>query len=91
MGAEKFVKKLFGENDVEMVLHRLDRLTLDESRATAAQTLEVVHGLVMNLKEVMSGERVVLLFAMYPPPTLYLVRSRSVEIRHPESSRSVYF
>ena len=61
-GAEKFVKKLFGENDVEIVLHRLDRLTLDESRATAAQTLEVVHGLVMNLKEVMSGERVILLW-----------------------------
>jgi hypothetical protein len=38
------------------VLHRLDRLTLDESRATAAQTLEVVHGLVKNLREVMSGE-----------------------------------
>jgi hypothetical protein len=43
-----------------MVLHRLDRLTLDESRATAAQTLEVVHGLVKNLREVMSGERVLL-------------------------------
>ena len=56
MGAEKFVKKLFGENDVEMVLHRLDRLTLDESRATGAQTLEIVHGLVKNLREVMSGE-----------------------------------
>jgi hypothetical protein len=54
------VKKLFGENDVEMVLHRLDRLTLDESRATAAQTLEVVHGLVKNQREVMSGERVLL-------------------------------
>jgi hypothetical protein len=43
-----------------MVLHRLDRLTLDESRATGAQTLEVVHGLVKNLREVMSGERVLL-------------------------------
>jgi hypothetical protein len=60
MGAEKFVKKLFGENDVEIVLHRLDRLTLDESRATGAQTLEVVHGLVKNLREVMSGERILL-------------------------------
>ncbi|KAH9965155.1 hypothetical protein BJV74DRAFT_990815, partial [Russula compacta] len=35
---KKFGKKLFGENDVETVLHRLDRLTLDEARTTAAQT-----------------------------------------------------
>jgi len=54
--AEKFGKKLFGENDVEAVLHRLDRLTLDEARTTAAQTLEVVYGLTKNLRELMSGE-----------------------------------
>jgi hypothetical protein len=54
--AEKFGKKLFGDNDVEAVLHRLDRLTLDEARTTAAQTLEVVYGLVENLRQVMSGE-----------------------------------
>jgi hypothetical protein len=80
LGTEKFVKKLFGENDVEMVLHRLDRLTLDESRATAVQTLKVVHGLVKNLRQVMSGERVVLLFAIYSPPNVYLVRSRSINV-----------
>ena len=34
--AEKLVKKLFGENDVEAVLQRLDRLTQDEARITAA-------------------------------------------------------
>jgi hypothetical protein len=54
--AEKFGKKLFGDNDVEAVLHRLDRLTLDEARTTAAQTLEVVYGLVEVLRQVMSGE-----------------------------------
>jgi hypothetical protein len=54
--AEKFGKKLFGDNDVEAVLHRLDRLTLDEARTTAAQTLEVVCGLVESLRQVMSGE-----------------------------------
>ena len=37
----KFIKKFFGENDVEVVLRRLDRLTLDEARATSAQTLAV--------------------------------------------------
>ena len=53
---EKFMKKLRGENDIEATLQRLDRLTLDESRATAAQTLEVVYGLVRNTRVVMDGE-----------------------------------
>jgi hypothetical protein len=48
----KFTKKLLGENDVEAVLQRLDRLTEKESRMTVAHTLEVVHGLFNNLKEV---------------------------------------
>ena len=54
--AEKLVKKLLGERDVEAVIQRLDRLTLDEARITAAQTLEVVYGLVQNVKVVMDGE-----------------------------------
>lgn len=53
----KFVKKLLGESEVEAVLQRLDRLTLDEARTTAAQTLEVVYGLVQNMKLVMDGEQ----------------------------------
>jgi len=53
--AENFARKLLGENDVEAVLHRLDRLTMEESRMTAAQTMEVVHGLFNNMKEVMDG------------------------------------
>ena len=56
--AEKFVKKLLGEKDVEAVIQRLDRLTLDEARVTAAQTLEVVHGLVQNVRVVMDGEQI---------------------------------
>ena len=52
----KFVKKLLGERDVEAILQRLDRLTQDEARTTAAQTLEVVHGLVHNISVVMDGE-----------------------------------
>jgi hypothetical protein len=51
------MKKLRGENDIEAVLHRLDRLTLDETRATAAQTLEVVYGLVQQRRVVMDGEK----------------------------------
>jgi hypothetical protein len=56
--AEKLVKKLFGgEKDVEAVLQRLDRLTQEEARITAAQTLEVVHGLMQNMRMVMDGEQ----------------------------------
>ena len=56
--AEKLVKKLFGgENDVEAVLRRLDQLTQEEARITAAQTLEVVHGLIQNMRAVMDGEK----------------------------------
>ena len=51
----KFVKKLLGESEIEAVLQRLDRLTQEEARMTGAQTLEVVHGLVNNMKVVMNG------------------------------------
>jgi hypothetical protein len=53
--AEKLVKKLLGENEVEAVLQRLDRLTQDEARTAAAQTLDVVYGLVQNMKAVIDG------------------------------------
>jgi hypothetical protein len=55
--AVKFVKKVLGEKGIEAVLHRLDRLTIDEARTTAAQTLEVVHGLVQNMRVIMDGEQ----------------------------------
>ena len=54
--AEKFAKKFFGDKDIEAVLKRLDRLTQDEARNTAAQTLEVVYGLVQNMTVVMDSE-----------------------------------
>jgi hypothetical protein len=57
-GAEKILKKLLGEKEVEAVLQRLDRLTLDEARITAAQTLEVVYGLIRNMRLVMDGEQI---------------------------------
>ena len=54
---EKFAKKLLGEGEIEAVLQRLDRLTQEEARMMAAQTLEVVHCLVNNVKVVMDGAR----------------------------------
>ena len=53
--AEKFAKKLLGECEVEAVLQRLDRLTHEEARMTVAQTLQVVHGLMSNMRVVMDG------------------------------------
>ena len=55
LGIEKFAKKLLGEREIEAVLQRLDRLTQEEGRMTVAQTLEVVHGLMNNVKVVMNG------------------------------------
>ena len=51
--ATKFVK----EKDIEAVLERLDRLTLDEARTTAVHTLAIVYGLVRNMREFMDGEQ----------------------------------
>jgi hypothetical protein len=65
---EKFVKKLLGENDVEAVLQRLDRLTLEEARTTAAQNLEAVYSLVQSMREIMDGE---------PTPTGYVTHRLS--------------
>ena len=58
--AEKLGKKLLGENDVEAVLERLDRLTREEAQTTATQTLELVYGLVKNIKIVLDGARCLL-------------------------------
>jgi hypothetical protein len=54
-GSEKFVKKLLGEKKIEAVLQRLERLTVEESHMTVAQTMETVHCLFTNMKAVMDG------------------------------------
>jgi hypothetical protein len=53
--AEKYARKLLGDKDIESVLNRLDRLTLEESKITTAQTLDVVCRLVNKLQVVMEG------------------------------------
>jgi hypothetical protein len=53
--AEHYAKRFLGEKDIESVLLRLDRLTLEESRAAVAQTLDIVYGLVNNMRAVMEG------------------------------------
>jgi hypothetical protein len=44
-----------GENNMEEMLQRLDRLTMEESRMTVAQTTEVVYRLFNNMKVVLEG------------------------------------
>jgi hypothetical protein len=46
---------MLGEDNITAVLRRLDRLTQEEAQVTVAQTLEVVQGLVSNMKVVMDG------------------------------------
>jgi hypothetical protein len=48
--------KLRGEKDIEATIQRLDRLTLDEGRATATQTLDVVYSLVQHRRAIIDGE-----------------------------------
>jgi hypothetical protein len=52
---EKFGNKLLGEDNIKAILGRLDRLTQEEARISVTQTLEIVHGLVSNMKVVMDG------------------------------------
>ena len=61
---ERFGKKLLGENKIEVVLKRLDRLTLEEARMTATHTLEVVYGLLKNVKAVMDGAHRLVLYTL---------------------------
>lgn len=51
-----FAKKLLGDTEIESILRRLDRLTQEEARMMDAQILEVVYGLMNNMKVVMDGE-----------------------------------
>ena len=46
------LRSIFGYKDIVTELKRLDRLARDEARITVAQALEVVYGLVQNMKVV---------------------------------------
>jgi len=49
--AERFVKKIFREKNAGAILQRLDRLSHNEARVTAAEILKVVYGLVQDMSE----------------------------------------
>jgi hypothetical protein len=46
-----------GDSEIEKIMRRLDRLTQDETHMTGVHILEVVHGLMNNMKVVMEGEQ----------------------------------
>ncbi|KAN0133396.1 Ankyrin repeat-containing domain protein [Lactarius tabidus] len=52
---KQFAKKLLGDSEIEKIMRRLDRLTQDETHMTEVNILEVVHGLMNNMKVVMEG------------------------------------
>jgi hypothetical protein len=52
---ELFAKKIFGKNEVEASLQKLDQLTQEEARMAVAQTLGVTNGLSDNMRVVMEG------------------------------------
>ena len=41
--SEKYMKKLVGRTEIEDALKRLDRLTQEEARMAAAETLKIAH------------------------------------------------
>jgi hypothetical protein len=89
--AEKLGKKLLGENDVEAVLQRLDRLTQEEARTTAAQTFEIVHGLMKNVNVIMDGAQGILISCPCCVPTaIFLSRQGDLNGRNPSISRYVW-
>jgi hypothetical protein len=54
---EKIKEKLLGEEDIERVLRRLSRLTQEETQMAVIQNMEVVYGLISNIRVVMDGAR----------------------------------
>ena len=52
---ERYAKKILGEKDIELVLRRLDRLIVKESRMAIAQALDVVYGVVNIMQMTMES------------------------------------
>src|SRR5712672_3428472 len=83
--AEKYAKKVLGEKEIESVLDRLDRLTLEESKTTAAQTLDVVCRLVNKMQVVMEGAHRQYVW-IYADPKHQLRRWQVIDGRYPTHS-----
>ena len=49
------MKKMWGKDEIQAALERLDRLTKDEVLSAVAQTLGVVHGIADDIRVVIGG------------------------------------
>jgi hypothetical protein len=56
-GTEKLVNNILGKNDIEAILHRLDRLTRYEALMTGVLAFDIVCGLIRHRRVVMGGEQ----------------------------------
>ena len=52
LSTERYLKKLFGRKDVEDALQRLDKLTQEEARMAAAESLMIARGIDDKVKDV---------------------------------------
>ena len=52
---EKFMKKLVGRTDIEDVLQRLEKVTLEEARMAAAEALKAIHGVGNQVGDKVDG------------------------------------
>ena len=55
LALEKVKGKLLNEEDIQRVLRRLSRLTQEETQMAVVQTMEVIYGLISNIRVVMDG------------------------------------
>ena len=53
--AEKYATRLLGQNDIEPVLQRLDRLTMEEAKMTVPEILDVIYCFFNSMLVVMDG------------------------------------
>ena len=64
--AEKYATKLLGENDIDVVLQRLDRLTVKESKMTVQHIHYVICGLFNSMQVVMDGAHCLIIYSYWP-------------------------
>ena len=89
MNEEKLVGKVVGEKKMEAIVQRLGRLTQDEAWQTVAHILEVVLGLVKNMKVVMGGEQIAMLVSRWVL-RMFPCRRRGIGCPSYENTRYVF-
>lgn len=75
---EKIKEKLLKEGDIERALRRLSRLTQEETQMAMVQNMEVVYGLVSNIRVVMDGASSSSSRSTYAPLKRYPFRRKGI-------------